>query len=94
MASETENYLEIQGIKTELGNKIKFSEMSNVQKRSVVDQLFPNGVAFHYTDPKVAADDFVFGSGNASLNGGGFFFAKVVSIPITSDSNLNYEMQL
>lgn len=91
--SDVENSLEITAIKQELSNKIKFSEMTNVQKRSVIDQLFPNGVAFHYTDPKVAIGDFVYGWGNASLNSGGFFFASVVSVPITGDANLNYRSQ-
>lgn len=91
--STTSNTLEIQAIKTDLAKKIKFSTMTNAQKREVIDQLFPNGVAFHYTDPKVGAGDFVYGDGNASLNGGGFFFAEVVSVPISSDSNLDFKYQ-
>ena len=92
--SVTENKLAINEIKQDLSEKIKFSTMNNTQKRDVIDQLFPDGVAFYYTDPKVAVEDKVFGSGNPALNGGGFFFANVVSIPIVGDANLDYELQL
>lgn len=92
--SVTENTLQINNIKTDLALKIKFSEMDNTQKRSVIDQLFPDGVAMYYTDPKIAIDDWVFGVGNANINGGGFFFGKALDAPIVNDADVDQEIQL
>jgi hypothetical protein len=91
--SELQNQIQITAIQQELSRKITFSEMTNAQKKSVVDQLFPNGVAFHYQDPKVSVGDFVYGWGNANFNGGGFFFGSVLSIPLAGDANLDYKYQ-
>lgn len=91
--SVTENSLRIDAIEEDLKEKIKFSTMNNVQKRDVIDQLFPDGVAFAHTDPKAAVGDFVFGFGDPAFNGGGFFFAEVASIPVVGDGNLNYKYQ-
>ena len=93
MASTLENELQITAVKQELAKKITFAAMSNAQKRSVVDQLFPNGVAFQYEDPKVAVGDFVYGWDDNDFNGGGFFFGEVLSIPLAGDGNIDYKHQ-
>lgn len=94
MPSETENQLEIAAIKADLALKKKFSQMNNAQKRDVIDQLFPSGVAFHYTDPKIVVGDWIFGSGDPDINSGGFWFGKAASnAPIENNADVDFEIQ-
>lgn len=86
------NELEIQAIKADLAKKITFATMTNAQKRSVVDQLFPNGVAFWYSDPKAAVGDKIFGWGDAAINSGGFFFGQITALPVTN-ANISFKFQ-
>jgi len=90
--STVTNSLEIQAIKEELQKTITFAQMTNVQKRDVVDQLFPDGVAFWYSDPKAAIGDKVFGWGDANINTGGFFFGQLTGVP-ASNANIDFKFQ-
>jgi len=87
------NSLEIEAIKTAISRTITFAQMSNAQKKGVINQLFPDGVAFWYADPKAAVGDTVYGWDVSTINGGGFFFGEVASIPVNSDSAINFKIQ-
>jgi hypothetical protein len=90
--SELTNSLEIDAIKLDLANKVTFSGMSNAAKKDAIDQLFPEGVAFWYSDPKVVSGDKVFGWGDPSINTGGFFFGQATAAPVT-DANLDFKFR-
>jgi len=94
--SVTSNENEITAIKADLQNKITFAQMSNTQKRQVIDQLFPQGVAFWYTDPKAVVGDKVFGWGDPNINGGGTFLAEISTQPAgtPTEANLNFKLEL
>lgn len=91
--SSLENQIQITAIKADLAKKITFAEMDNAQKKEVIDQLFPQGVAFWYADPKTSIGDKVFGWGAANINSGGFFFGEATSVPVTADANINFKFQ-
>lgn len=94
--SQIENELNIAAIQEDLKKKITFEGMTNTQKRSVVDQLFPDGVAFWYTDVKAAIGDKVFGWGDPNIDGGGFFFGELTSLPPSGDpgeGNIDFKFQ-
>jgi len=82
-------------LKTDLARKVTFEDMSNVQKKEVIDQLFPNGVAFWYADPKASQGDKVFGWGDPNINEGGFFFGEITGspsgVPTAADLDLRVE---
>lgn len=86
------NTLEIQAIKADLEKKITFEQMTNAQKRAVVDQLFPLGVALWYLDPKAAVGDKIFGWGDPAINSGGFFFGQLTALP-ASNANISFKFQ-
>lgn len=91
--SDIENGIEITAIKEDLKKKITFPEMSDAQKRQVVDQLFPDGVAFWYEDPKAIIGDKVFGWDDPNINTGGFFFSELTSTPIGAPTEANMEFK-
>lgn len=91
--SDVTNKIEIDAIKADLAKKTTFAEMTNAQKKEVIDQLFPDGVAFAYSDPKVSVGDFVFGWGDPDINSGGFFFGEVAELPIEDSSDINFKFQ-
>jgi hypothetical protein len=94
--STIENSIEIAAIQEDLKKKVKFSGMTAIQKRDVIDQLFPEGVAFWYTDPKVAVGDKVFGWGDPAIDGGGGFFGEITSLPgsgTPTAANINFKFQ-
>ena len=93
--SDVQNSIEINAIKEDLKKKITFPEMSNTQRRQVIDVLFPEGVAFWYADPKAALGDKVFGWGDPNINEGGFFFAEITTAlsGAISQANLTFKFQ-
>lgn len=93
MSSIVENELEINAIKQDLQKRITFQEMTNAQKKEVINQLFPQGVAFWYADPKAGAGDKVFGWGDAAINDGGFFFGQVINSPVQGPSDINLKLE-
>jgi hypothetical protein len=70
------------------------SALNSAQRKLLTDALYPSGVALHYLNTDVKVNDLVYGSGNVSINGGGFFFAKVVSMPVNADANLDFTYQI
>lgn len=70
------------------------AQLTAAQRKTLTDALYPTGVALHYSNADVKVNDLVYGEGNGSINGGGFFFAKVLSIPVTADANLEHKYNL
>ena len=94
--SEVTNSLAITTIQNDLKKKVTFAEMSDAEKRTVIDQLFPLGVAFWYDDPKASVGDKIFGWGEPTLNTGGFFFGELASLPtggVWAESNINFKIK-
>ncbi len=87
------NSAAITAIQLELAKTIRFSEMTNTAKRSINDELNPEGYALWYTDPKLVVGDKVFGWGDAAINGGGFFFGEITQLPVT-EANLDLKVEL
>ena len=76
-----------------LAGTVSIEALNQAQRRTIIESIFPNGVAIWYSDPSVEVGDKVFGWGAAGINGGGTFIAEVVSTPVTSNSNLNFKLQ-
>lgn len=67
------------------------SQLTDAQKTELISALFPNGVAFHYLDPKVKIGSLVYGEGDPNINDSGFFFAKTTNLPATDPANLSFK---
>ncbi len=77
-----------------LSKSVLPSEMTQTQRKSVTDALYPEGVALKYDNPDIVVGDLVYGSGVSGINSGGFFFGEVVSLPVSSDADLNMKIQM
>ena len=95
MGSYTELEAVVQGIIT---NTIDFDDLSDSKSREVIDKLFPSGVAFHYSDPKIEIGDSVFGRGVSDINSSGFFFGvstvKTSVTPITLNAHITPDIEM
>lgn len=78
-----------------LASKTEVSDLTDSEKRQVIDALFPNGVAFYYTDPKITIGDSVYGRGNSNINSGGFFFGTSnVNGPLSLQAHLTPDIEM
>lgn len=87
MATVQENSTRIDDI---VNNSIKIDSpnFSDQDKRALIDVLFPNGVKFHYLDPKVQPGDNVYGKPTDPLIPDYSWDAEVVNVPITGEGDL------
>ncbi len=77
--SVQENANNILAIQVELANSKKLSELSQSERRQVIAQVFPNGVALNALDPQVKTGDLVYGEGFTNVNAGNFFFGEALT---------------
>lgn len=59
----------------------EISVLTNTERRSLIDVLFPRGVIFHYLDPKLKVGDKVYGDETDPLIPDFQFTAKIASLP-------------
>lgn len=72
------------------GSTIDVSALTSAQKRILIENIFPNGVAINVNDPNLKVGDHVFGE-KAGINDGNWFFGVVISLPVSSDSNVQFK---
>jgi len=77
---------------TLIGNSVSIDSMSAAQKREVIENIFPNGVAIDVNDPNIKAGDKVFGE-KVGINGGKWFFGNVITAPPTQDSHIDFKYE-
>ena len=66
--------------------------MSAAQKREVIENIFPNGVAIDVNNPNIKVGDKVFGE-KVGINGGKWFFGNVITAPPTQDSHIDFKYE-
>lgn len=85
MATTTENSLRIDEI---VNNSVYVSDLTNTEKREVLDALVSEGVMIEYSDPIVKVGDRVYGKdGTNTIFGGDNFIATVTTAPPTADGH-------
>lgn len=68
---------------------IDFASMNGTQKRTVIENIFPSGVAIDINDPNIKAGDKVFGV-KAEINNGKWCFGVVVNPALTDDTHITF----
>lgn len=87
MATTAENKARIDAI---VNNSVRIdsSDFTAQDKKDLYDALFPGGAKIHYLNPLVSVGDNVFGNPDDPLIPGFSWDAEVLSLPLTSVSNL------
>ena len=71
---------------------ISFTEFSSVQKRLLIENVFPNGVQIDINDPNLKVGDPVAGE-KAGINGGKWVMGYVLIAPPTTDAHIRFKYQ-
>lgn len=66
------------------------SELTGTEKRELIDNVFPNGVAIDINDPNIKVGDKVFGN-KAEINGGLWCFGVVLTAALTDNSHMDFK---
>lgn len=89
MSSTASNAAAIELIQQELANSKKVQDLTNTERREVLDVLFPQGVALPFDSPLISIGDLVYGQ-VAAINGGAFCFGySLVNGVVTTDADIN-----
>ena len=93
MASAAENEIAIAAIQTELAASVKLSELSDTERRALMDAIFPEGAALHYLNETIVIGDLVYGKGIATINSGNLWFGEsLVNGPITGPADVDLDI--
>ena len=91
MASSAENTVAINFITT---NTKKVSELTDAQRREVMEGVFKFGVSLSYNDPVIKIGDLVHGDGVAGINDGFFWMGwATINGVLSLDAHVNFKYQ-
>lgn len=96
MAATPEEAARITNLETQfasfLAGTLEFGSLNGTQKRTIIESIFPNGLAIDINDPNLKMGDKVFGE-KTGINGGRWFFGIVTTAPPTQDSHIDFKYQ-
>ncbi|MBO0323454.1 hypothetical protein J0X14_14190 [Muricauda sp. CAU 1633] len=76
-----------------MSGTVAITALSGTQKRQVIENVFPNGVAIDVNDPNIKVGDSVFGE-KAGINSGKWFFGVVTTAPPTADGHITFKYRV
>ncbi len=71
-------------------NTISPQDFNANQKRTLIESVFPSGVAIDVNDSNIKVGDKVFGE-KSGINNGNWFFGEVLIAPPTQDSHIEFK---